>query len=102
MRRRLSLCDTQNKTKIFFFIEPGAARKMLDDEELIRRAADREGRRTRRRQIRERIDINNTHLDGMSSDDEIHQDRDTLNFKTQFGENRFFLGCDWSETKIKF
>lgn len=69
------------------FSEPGAARKMMDDEEQVRRAADREGRRTRRRQIRERIDINNTHLDGMSSDDEIHQDRDTLNFKTQLGEN---------------
>ncbi|XP_037038522.1 PAX3- and PAX7-binding protein 1 isoform X2 [Bradysia coprophila] len=63
--------------------KPGAARKMLDDEEQVRRAADREGRRTRRRQIRERIDINNTHLDGMSSDDEMHQDRDTLNFKAQ-------------------
>lgn len=59
---------------------------MLDDEEQVRRAADREGRRTRRRQIRERIDINNTHLDGMSSDDEIHQDRDALNFTTQLGK----------------
>ncbi|KAJ6635023.1 PAX3- and PAX7-binding protein 1 [Pseudolycoriella hygida] len=63
--------------------KPGAARKMLDDEEQVRRAADREGRRTRRRQNRERIDINNTHLDGMSSDDEIHQERDMLNFKAQ-------------------
>lgn len=68
---------------------------MLDDEDQVRRAADREGRRTRRRQVRERIDINNAHLDGMSSDDEIHQDRDTLNFKTQLGAHyeRCFSDC---------
>lgn len=70
---------------IIFVIEPGAARKMLDDEERVRRSADREGRRTRRRQNRERIDINNTHLDGMSSDDEIHQDHDAANYKLQLG-----------------
>ena len=68
-----------------FVVEPGAARKMLDDEERVRRAADREGRRTRRRQIRERIDIHNTHLDGMSSDDEIHQDHDVVSYRSQLG-----------------
>lgn len=58
---------------------------MLDDEDRVRRAADREGRRTRRRQIRERIDINNVHLDGMSSDDEIHKDHDTAGYRAQLG-----------------
>lgn len=58
---------------------------MLDDEERVRRATDREGRRTRRRQVRERIDINNTHMDGMSSDDEIHEDNGIHSFKSQLG-----------------
>lgn len=58
---------------------------MLDDEDRVRRAADREGRRTRRRQIRERIDINNGHLDGMSSDDENHKDHDTAGYRAQLG-----------------
>lgn len=72
--------------KLSFVTEPGAAKKMLDDEERVRRAADREGRRTRRRQIRERIDINNTHLDGMSSDDEIHKEHDTASYRAQLGD----------------
>lgn len=76
-----------------YFLEPGAAKKKLDDEDQVRRAADREGRRRRRRQTRERNDINNTHLDGMSSDDEIYQDRDTLNFKTQLGKNDELFSC---------
>lgn len=76
---------------VVFFLEPGAARKMLDDEERVRRAADREGRRTRRRQIRERADINNTHLDGMSSDDEIHQDLDVASYRVQLGKRITYI-----------
>lgn len=43
-----------------------------DDPVRIRRAAEREGRRTRRRRDREKNEINDTHLEGMSSDDEVH------------------------------
>lgn len=64
---------------------------MLDDEERVRRAADREGRRIRRRQIRERADINNTHLDGMSSDDEIHQDHDVASYRVQLGNINYYV-----------
>lgn len=64
---------------------------MLDDEDRVRRTTDREGRRTRRRQVRERVDINNSHLDGMSSDDEIHEDRDATSFKSQLGWNFYIL-----------
>lgn len=66
-------------------LEPGGIRKMLDDEERVRRAADREGRRTRRRQIRERMEISNAHMDGMSSDDEIHQDHDFQQHQSALG-----------------
>lgn len=48
-----------------------AARKTPEYEEQVRRAAEREGRRTRRRCERERNYLLATHLDGMSSDDEI-------------------------------
>lgn len=56
-----------------------------DEEERIRRAAEREGRRTRRRRDREKIDIKNTHMDGMSSDDEI-ADHDATSYKNQMSE----------------
>ncbi|XP_017083503.1 LOW QUALITY PROTEIN: PAX3- and PAX7-binding protein 1 [Drosophila eugracilis] len=48
-----------------------ASRKAPEYEEQVRRAAEREGRRTRRRCDRERNDLLSSHLDGMSSDDEI-------------------------------
>ncbi|KAH8420794.1 hypothetical protein KR222_005393 [Zaprionus bogoriensis] len=48
-----------------------AARRTPEHEEQVRRAAEREGRRTRRRYDRERNDLLASHLDGMSSDDEI-------------------------------
>ncbi|KAH8362244.1 hypothetical protein KR200_003504 [Drosophila serrata] len=48
-----------------------AARRAPEYEEQVRRAAEREGRRTRRRCERERNDLLSSHLDGMSSDDEI-------------------------------
>lgn len=70
---------------MFFFSEPGGIRKMLDDEERVRRAADREGRRTRRRQIRERMEISQSHMDGMSSDDEIHPDHDFQQHQSALG-----------------
>ncbi|XP_060518822.1 PAX3- and PAX7-binding protein 1 isoform X2 [Cylas formicarius] len=49
-------------------------RKGPDDEEKVRRAAEREGRRTRRRRAREIPNQNMPkHVEGMSSDDEISQ-----------------------------
>ncbi|RZC39690.1 PAX3- and PAX7-binding protein 1 [Asbolus verrucosus] len=53
-------------------------KKGPEDEEKIRRAAEREGRRTRRRRARE-IGGQPKHVEGMSSDDEISQ-QDMLNF----------------------
>lgn len=56
------------------------------EEELrTQRAAEREGRRTRRRRDRERIDIRNTHLDGMSSDDDVPDHEATL-YKNQLSK----------------
>uniref|UniRef100_A0A182SW39 GCF C-terminal domain-containing protein n=1 Tax=Anopheles maculatus TaxID=74869 RepID=A0A182SW39_9DIPT len=42
-----------------------------EDQERVRRAAEREGRRTRRRRDREKNETSESHYDGMSSDDEI-------------------------------
>ncbi|XP_058057791.1 intron Large complex component GCFC2 isoform X1 [Anopheles bellator] len=47
------------------------AKRTADDPERIRRAAEREGRRTRRRRDREKNETSDSHYDGMSSDDEI-------------------------------
>ncbi|XP_070493177.1 PAX3- and PAX7-binding protein 1 isoform X1 [Chironomus tepperi] len=47
------------------------SKKTQEDEERVRRAAEREGRRTRRRREREKLSMNETHNDGMSSDDEV-------------------------------
>src|SRR5690349_20015261 len=44
---------------------------MPEDDERIRRAAEREGRRNRRRYDREKLSMSDTHNDGMSSDDEV-------------------------------
>lgn len=69
--------------------EPAAtnmnAATQRDEEDRIRRAAEREGRRTRRRRDREKIDIKNTHMDGMSSDDEIADHEATL-YKNQMSK----------------
>lgn len=46
-------------------------KKMPEEEERIRRAAEREGRRNRRRYEREKLNLSDTHNDGMSSDDEV-------------------------------
>jgi GC-rich sequence DNA-binding factor len=48
----------------------------------VRRAAEREGRRTRRRRMREKLNMNETHNDGMSSDDEV-PDIELSQFKEQ-------------------
>jgi GC-rich sequence DNA-binding factor len=46
-------------------------KKSQEDEERVRRAAEREGRRTRRRRYREKTNFNESHYEGMSSDDEV-------------------------------
>lgn len=46
-------------------------KKSLEDEERVRRAAEREGRRNRRRRLREKSNMHETHNEGMSSDDEV-------------------------------
>lgn len=59
-----------------------SGKKVLSDEDRIRRAAEREGRRTRRRRDRERANILESHLDGMSSDDEV-PDQDEAQYQAQ-------------------
>lgn len=59
-----------------------SGKKVVDDEERVRRAAEREGRRTRRRRDRERADQLESHLDGMSSDDEVPDQEEAL-YKSQ-------------------
>ncbi|XP_058449593.1 PAX3- and PAX7-binding protein 1 isoform X2 [Malaya genurostris] len=46
-------------------------KRQQDDPDRVRRAAEREGRRTRRRRDREKNETADSHLDGMSSDDEV-------------------------------
>lgn len=62
-------------------LKQGPVRKGPEDEEHVRRAAEREGRRTRRRCDREKNDYMNSHLDGMSSDDEI-ADHEIVQYKS--------------------
>uniref|UniRef100_A0A1L8DHS0 Putative transcriptional regulator binding to the gc-rich sequence n=1 Tax=Nyssomyia neivai TaxID=330878 RepID=A0A1L8DHS0_9DIPT len=78
-RRRQDIRDQAKE--ISDAAKPGSSRKG-DDEEHVRRAAEREGRRTRRRRDRERNSMNESHLDGMSSDDEI-SDHDLAQFRAQ-------------------
>ncbi|KMZ01934.1 PAX3- and PAX7-binding protein 1 isoform X1 [Drosophila simulans] len=59
-----------------------ASRRAPEYEEQVRRAAEREGRRTRRRCERERNDLLSSHLDGMSSDDEIADQQQELSVTT--------------------
>lgn len=59
-----------------------SGKKVVDDEERVRRAAEREGRRTRRRRDRERANLLESHLDGMSSDDEV-PDQEETQYKAQ-------------------
>ena len=62
---------------------PENVKKGPEDAERVRRAAEREGRRTRRRRTREKNNFNESHYDGMSSDDEV-ADNDALQYKNQF------------------
>lgn len=64
------------------FVEPGARRN--EDEARVRRAAEREGRRSRRRRAREGSG-QPRHIEGMSSDDEV-PDQDMMNYQTQKGD----------------
>ncbi|KAL3281217.1 hypothetical protein HHI36_004431 [Cryptolaemus montrouzieri] len=54
-------------------------KKVPDNEVKMRRAAEREGRRTRRRRARELADQGTKHVEGMSSDEEISQ-QEAMNF----------------------
>ena len=76
---------TQEKfpTKILLFSET-SAKKTPEDEERIRRAAEREGRRTRRRRDREKLNKSEKHNDGMSSDDEV-PDVESAQYRDQLG-----------------
>lgn len=69
---------------IFSTLEPAGSRRAPESEEQIRRAAEREGRRTRRRCEREKNELLTSHLDGMSSDDET-SDRYQEQLKTNLG-----------------
>lgn len=60
-------------------------KKTPDDEERVRRAAEREGRRTRRRRDREKLNMNEIHNDGMSSDEEV-PDVDLAQYKAQLSQ----------------
>lgn len=60
-------------------------KKTPEDEERVRRAAEREGRRTRRRRDRERVNMSETHNDGMSSDDEV-PDVELVMYREQLGK----------------
>lgn len=68
-----------------FVSEPSTVKKTADNEEMVRRAAEREGRRTRRRCEREKNNTLCSHLDGMSSDEEV-SDQDMSLYKSSIGE----------------
>lgn len=65
--------------------KPAGSRRAPESEEQIRRAAEREGRRTRRRCEREKNELLTSHLDGMSSDDET-SDRYQEQLKTNLDQ----------------
>lgn len=67
----------------FDFVE-SFNKKSPEDEERVRRAAEREGRRTRRRRDREKLSMSETHNDGMSSDDEV-PDVELAQYREQLG-----------------
>lgn len=81
--------------KICFSVEPMPSDRVLnnairkEEDERIRRTAEREGRRTRRRRDRERTNMNGLHLDGMSSDDEI-ADQEAIQFKNHLSKLQIF------------
>lgn len=74
-RRRQDVRDQAEETTN---LNKGLQRTGPENEEKVRRAAEREGRRSRRRRARE-VPGQPRHVEGMSSDDEIPQ-QDTLSF----------------------
>lgn len=74
-RRRQDVRDQAEETTN---LSKGIQRRGNEDEEKVRRAAEREGRRTRRRRARE-VPGQPRHVEGMSSDDEVPQ-QDMLTF----------------------
>uniref|UniRef100_A0A0P6K0Q7 Putative transcriptional regulator binding to the gc-rich sequence n=1 Tax=Aedes aegypti TaxID=7159 RepID=A0A0P6K0Q7_AEDAE len=62
--------DVRDQAKEMADANKGVKRQH-DDPDRVRRAAEREGRRTRRRRDREKSETAESHLDGMSSDDEV-------------------------------
>lgn len=60
-------------------------KKSPEDEERVRRAAEREGRRTRRRRNREKLNMNENHNEGMSSDEEV-PDIELLQYRESLGK----------------
>lgn len=69
---------------ILLLFSETSAKKTIEDEERIRRAAEREGRRTRRRRDREKLNKSENHNDGMSSDDEV-PDVKSAQYRDQLG-----------------
>jgi GC-rich sequence DNA-binding factor len=67
----------------------------VDDEEKVRRAAEREGRRTRRRRDREKSGLSESHNDGMSSDDEV-PDIELSQYRAQIGEVFLLINLTFS------
>ena len=76
-------------------------KKTAEDEECVRRAAEREGRRTRRRRDREKLNMNETHNDGMSSDDEV-PDIELSSYKDQIAQIRSEAELIFSDVADEF
>ncbi|XP_055387632.1 PAX3- and PAX7-binding protein 1 isoform X2 [Condylostylus longicornis] len=76
-------------------------KKGPEEEERQRRAAEREGRRTRRRCERERNEVSSTHLDGMSSDDEMH-DQDISQYHTNLDQLSLEAGLIFNDVNEDF
>lgn len=79
-----------------FLISETFNKKTPEEEERVRRAAEREGRRTRRRRDREKLSMSETHNDGMSSDDEV-PDIELAQYRDQLGMKILFLKFQSSE-----
>ncbi len=86
-RRRQDVKDQKEEVDVTLSIlggNPVAGPPPNGGDSRSRRVAEREGRRTRRKTIREKAGLSKTHKDGMSSDDE-ETEFDTSSFKSQKG-----------------
>ncbi|EEB13700.1 predicted protein [Pediculus humanus corporis] len=92
-RRRQDVRDQADEMSPFAKNPAGGLRWSKEEEEAkSRRAAEREGRRTRRRRTRELKSLSSSHIDGMSSDDELTESELTA-FKLKLdGINRLGEG----------